>query len=52
MLTIARKEQQSLIITAPNGEEIEVLIGHIQNDQIKICIEANKGYIVKRKELF
>lgn len=51
MLTIARKEQESLIITTPNGDEIEVLISHIQHDQVKVCIEASKGYIVKRKEL-
>lgn len=48
MLIIARKPQESFII----GDDIEVIILDIQNDKIRIGINAPKHIQILRKELY
>ncbi|HBT64987.1 MAG TPA: carbon storage regulator [Ruminococcaceae bacterium] len=48
MLIIARKPQESFVI----GEDIEVVILDVQNDKIRIGINAPKDVSILRKELF
>jgi carbon storage regulator len=48
MLVIARKPQESFMI----GEDIEITILDIQNDKIRIGINAPRDVSILRKELF
>jgi carbon storage regulator len=48
VLIIARKPQESFVI----GEDIEVVILDVQNDKIRIGINAPKDVSILRKELF
>lgn len=52
MLILSRKPGESLIITASNGEVIEVHISKkTQGNQIRIGVEAPRGVIVDREEV-
>ena len=51
MLTIARKSDEALIITTPDGDEIRVVVHNFQLDQVKVSIDASKEYIINREEL-
>jgi carbon storage regulator len=48
MLVLTRKKDQVLVI----GDDIEITVLDIQNDQIRLGISAPKSVKVFRKELF
>ena len=48
MLVLARKFNESIMI----GDEIEVIIIEIKNDQVKLGIKAPKKIAVHRKEIY
>jgi carbon storage regulator len=48
MLVLARKFNESIMI----GDEIEVIIIEIKNDQVKLGIKAPKKIAVHRKEVY
>jgi carbon storage regulator len=48
MLVLARKFNESIMI----GDEIEVIIIEIKNDQVKLGIKAPKRIAVHRKEVY
>ena len=50
MLVITRKDQQSVIITAPNGDIITIQIINIQPGQVRLGFEAPLHYAIDRKE--
>jgi len=47
MLVFMRKEGESFYI----GENIEITINTIENNQVKVCVEAPKELPIIRKEL-
>ncbi len=51
MLVLHRNDQQSIIITAPNGDKIRVLIADIQRGKVKVGITAPKDYRINREEV-
>jgi carbon storage regulator len=48
MLVLARKFNESIMI----GDEIEVVIIEIKNDQVKLGIKAPRNIAVHRKEIY
>jgi carbon storage regulator len=48
MLVLARKFNESIMI----GDEIEIIIIEIKNDQVKLGIKAPKRISVHRKEVY
>ncbi|MBN2402070.1 MAG: carbon storage regulator CsrA [Spirochaetes bacterium] len=48
MLVLARKFNESIMI----GDEIEVIIIEIKNDQVKLGIKAPRKIAVHRKEVY
>jgi len=51
MLILARRQDESLIITTPTGEEIRVLIMDAYHGFAKLGIEAPADYLILREEL-
>ena len=51
MLVLTRRNNESLIITAPTGEEIHVILMNAQHGQAQIGVIASSGYNIKRNEL-
>jgi carbon storage regulator len=48
MLVLARKFNESIMI----GDEIEVIVIEIKNDQVKLGIKAPRKIAVHRKEIY
>ena len=48
MLILTRKKGQSIVI----GENIEITVLEIQNEQVKLGIQAPKNVHIYRKELY
>jgi len=51
MLILARRQNESLIITTPNGEEIRILIMDAYHGFAKLGIDAPAEYLILREEL-
>ena len=51
MLVLARRQDESLIITTPSGEEIKILIMDAYHGFAKIGIEAPGDFKILREEL-
>lgn len=51
MLTLTRKENESIICTLPNGDEIEILIIQINGNQVRLSISAPDDVFILREEL-
>lgn len=51
MQTISRNENESIVIQTPDGEEINILVSNPSKDQIKVCIDASKDYMILPEEL-
>jgi carbon storage regulator CsrA len=51
MLILARRQDESLIITTPSGEKIKILIMDAYHDFAKLGIEAPADYLILREEL-
>ena len=51
MLILARRQEESVVITTPAGEEIEILIMDAYHGFAKVGIEAPSDYKIFRKEL-
>ncbi|MDD5092676.1 MAG: carbon storage regulator CsrA [Candidatus Wallbacteria bacterium] len=48
MLVLTRKRNQSIMI----GDEIEIVIVDVKNEQVKIGIKAPRNVTVHRKEIY
>jgi len=51
MLILARRQDESLVITTPNGEEIKVLVMDAYHGFAKLGIEAPADFKILREEL-
>lgn len=50
MLVITRFEDDSLVIVAPDGTEIEVAVVRIQGNKVRLGVEAPQEYRILRGE--
>ena len=51
MLSLSRKENESIICILEDGREIEIFVSQIKNDQVRLSIGADKTINVVRDEL-
>ena len=51
MLALTRKENESIICTLPNGDEIEILVNQINGNQVCVSIDAPDDNSIMREEL-
>lgn len=47
MLVINRKTNESVMI----GDDIEIIVSEVDNDRVKLCINAPRDVVIMRKEL-
>lgn len=47
MLVINRKTDESIMI----GDNIEIIVSEVENDRVKLCINAPRDVVIMRKEL-
>jgi len=51
MLVLERKSNESIIITSPLGEKIEVHMIDTSRGRVKVAIDAPDDYLILREEL-
>jgi len=51
MLVLARRQEESIVITTPAGEEIKILVMDAYHGFAKLGIEAPADYRIMREEL-
>ena len=51
MLVLSRKVGETVIITAPDGTSLVVMLVEVRGDKVRIGIEAPKSYAVNREEI-
>ena len=51
MLTLTRKENESIICELPNGCKIEILVTKVKGNQARISIDAPDDVVIFREEL-
>jgi carbon storage regulator CsrA len=51
MLNMTRRAGERVIITCPDGTQIEVVVTECRNGRAKLGIEAPRDYIIDREEL-
>ncbi len=51
MLILSRRTDESIIITTPEGQEIEVYVLGVKGNQVRIGIEADESIQILRSEL-
>ena len=51
MLILALRNDESLIITTPNGEEIQIILMNARRGSAQVGISAPSNYIIRRNEL-
>lgn len=51
MLVLSRRQEESIIITTPGGEEIHILILDSTTNSTRLGIHAPSDYLISREEL-
>ena len=51
MLVLSRKVGETIIVTAPDGTQIVLMIIEVRGDKARIGIAAPKSYAVNREEI-
>ena len=51
MLTLTKKENEPIICTLPNGEEIKIVVTKVNGNQTKVSIDASDDVFILREEL-
>ena len=51
MLVLSRKVGETVIITAPDGTSLVVMLVEVRGDKVRIGIAAPKSYEVNREEV-
>ena len=51
MLVLSRRQEESIVITTPNGEEIHILVLDSTTDSTRLGIHAPSDYLITREEL-
>lgn len=52
MLILSRRKREKIVIQAPGGELIEVLIVDPRTDRVRVGVKAPEAYIVDREEIY
>ena len=51
MLTLTRKNGEAIILRLENGDQIDIIVAGISNNQVRISIDADDSVEIKREEL-
>ena len=51
MLVLSRKVGETIVITAPDGTQIVLMLVEVRGDKARIGIAAPKSYAVNREEI-
>ena len=51
MLVLSRKVGETIIVTAPDGTQIVLMIIEVRGDKARIGIAAPKSYAINREEI-
>lgn len=51
MLVLSRLKDESIIITTPQGDKIEIVITEVSGHKVRVGIEAARNISVHRKEV-
>ena len=51
MLVLSRKVGETIIVTAPDGTQIVLMLVEVRGDKVRIGIAAPKSYAVNREEI-
>jgi len=51
VLTLSRRQDESIIIQTPDGDEIRILVHDFASNSIKLSIDASRDYVIHREEL-
>lgn len=52
MLVLTRKQDEAILVILPDGNLIELRIARIENDRIKLGIDAPQNIRIFRKEVY
>ena len=51
MLILTRGVDEAIILTLPNGEQIDIIVTEIKGNQVRIGIDADDDVEIMREEL-
>lgn len=52
MLVLSRKKDESIVITTPQEEQVEIFVVEVRGDKVRLGIEAPRAIKVNRREVF
>ncbi|MDR2396611.1 MAG: carbon storage regulator [Puniceicoccales bacterium] len=52
MLILTRKRDESILILCPSGECVEILVSKIENERVKLGVNAPQNVRIFRKEVY
>ncbi|MDR2769588.1 MAG: carbon storage regulator [Puniceicoccales bacterium] len=52
MLILTRKRDESILILCPSGECVEILVSKIENERVKLGVNAPQSVRIFRKEVY
>ncbi|MDR0647688.1 MAG: carbon storage regulator [Puniceicoccales bacterium] len=52
MLILTRKNNESILILCPGGECVEILVSKIENERVKLGVNAPQSIRILRKEVY
>ncbi|MDR1254903.1 MAG: carbon storage regulator [Puniceicoccales bacterium] len=52
MLILTRKHDESILILCPSGECVEILVSKIENERVKLGVNAPQSVRIFRKEVY
>jgi carbon storage regulator len=52
MLILTRKRDESILILCPGGECVEILVSKIENERVKLGVNAPQSVRIFRKEVY
>jgi carbon storage regulator len=52
MLILTRKRDESILILCPSGEYVEILVSKIENERVKLGVNAPQSVRIFRKEVY
>lgn len=51
MLVLARREQEEIIVTSPQGEELRILVVEIRPGLVRLGLNAPRTWVINRAEI-
>ncbi|MDR0755640.1 MAG: carbon storage regulator [Puniceicoccales bacterium] len=52
MLILTRKRDESILILCPSGECVEILVSKLENERVKLGVNAPSNVRILRKEVY